>query len=81
MKKEAQMLEKIMGKLPEFTTQCRTAQLKRVQHNSFDIPKELWCCWVTDNTGNKLFAMYNPKTEEVKTISEDKKKKYIVKHI
>jgi L-ascorbate metabolism protein UlaG (beta-lactamase superfamily) len=76
---EASMLQKLMAKLPGFTTKCSTAQLKTVQHNSFDTPKEYWCCYVIDTEGKKHFAMYDANAEKVKTVSEEKKKSYIVK--
>lgn len=76
---EATMLEKIMCKLPKFSTKCTTAQHKTVQHNAYDTPKEYWCCWVTDPNGQKFFAMYDNKN--VKIVSEEKRKSYIVKKV
>ena len=77
-----EMLKKIMENLPEnFQTTCKTAQLKSVQHNAFDTPKECWCCWVTDANGKKFFAMYHISSDEVKVIPEQKRNSYIVKQI
>ena len=75
------MLQRLMSLLPEYTTKCSTAQHKSVQHNAFDDPKECWCCWVMDAEGNKHFAMYFDLTDEVKVVSEEKRKSYIVKQI
>ncbi len=76
---EALMLQKLMAKLPGFTTKCSTAQPKAVQHSCFDTPKKCWCCWVIDNEGKKYFAMYDANADKVKTVSESKKREYIIK--
>jgi L-ascorbate metabolism protein UlaG (beta-lactamase superfamily) len=74
------MLTKLVSHLPQgFSTKCTTAQHKSVQSHSHDIPKSFWCCWVTDDSGNKFFAMYDDGKNEVKLLSEEAKKNYIIK--
>ena len=81
LNQEASMLQKVMAKLPEYTTKCKTAQLKAVQHGAYDTPKRCWCCWVINPEGQKYYAMYDANADCIKTISEEKKKSYIVKSV
>ena len=74
---ETTKLKEMMSLLPGFSTKCLTAQHKSVQHHSHDNPKQYWCCWVTKD-GKKFFAMYDG-IDNVKTVTEDVKNKWIVK--
>jgi hypothetical protein len=75
---EASMLERLMSLLPNHKTKCSTAQRKAIQHHSHDLAKICWCCWVTDDEGDKFFAMYDGEND-VKLITEKAKQSYIVK--
>ena len=79
--KETAMLDTILSLLPGYTSTCRTAQHKSVQHHAYDTPKEYWCCWVNDEKGKKLFAMYDDSKHTVKTVTEDVKNKWVVKQL